>query len=225
MIKALSIVLEDGCNLHYDLDFSDQGTLRITNPVVLGKNSGWLALDFCKCPDCNLENQTSPNCPVAEVLAQYACDLADRQSFEKVKVHIIQEDNRELILRDVQLQTVVGELVRLAVFQSHCPVGRRIKSAVAKLPPFPRSQELLQALAIFFALQASLSPGKSTKSEQVKYVQSLHGVFGNLCRRLEKAGNGDAYLNGVVVLHSLSLLFSLTVPELVEAALGECRAW
>ena len=109
MIKALSIVLEDGCNLHYDLDFSDQGTLRITNPVVLGKNSGWLALDFCKCPDCNLENQTSPNCPVAEVLAQYACDLADRQSFEKVKVHIIQEDNRELILRDQPFaQMVIG---------------------------------------------------------------------------------------------------------------------
>lgn len=224
MIKALSIVLEDGRNLHYYLDFSEQGTLKMSTSLASTEGMEWLDLDFCRCAECNLDKSQFPFCPVAEVLAEYARDLADRRSFEKVKVHVIQDDNREIILRDIPLQSVVSELVRLAVFQSHCPVGRKIKPAMTKLPPFPRSQEVLQALAMFFALQETLSPG-NVREGQLKYIQTLHGVLGNLCRRLEHAGHGDAYLNGVVVLHSLSLLFSLTAPELLESAIAECRAW
>jgi hypothetical protein len=56
-------------------------------------------------------------------------------------------------------------------------------------------------------------------------MQSLHNVFGFLSKRLEQAGSGDVYVNGVVILDSLSLLFSLSAPELIQKAIDESRFW
>jgi len=224
MIQSLTIELEDGQKLRWNLDFSDQGTIRMTRPLLKDDNLDWIGLEFHKCPDCPLKPNINPVCPVAEVLAQYARDLADRCSYERVVVEIVEENNRQMILRDIPLQTVVGELVRWAVFQSGCPIGRMIKPAMTRLPPFPKNEQILQAFAVFFALQNSDDPNQ-LKKEQAAFMHSLHEVFGHLSKRLSNVGMGDAYLNGVVIVDSLSLLFSLSAPEMVENAVTECRFW
>ncbi len=223
MIQVLKIETEDGQILYWNLDFSDQGTIRLTSPAVFEKLP-WIKLGFNKCPSCTLNEKASPVCPVAEVLAQYARDLADRLSYERVKVFITEENNRHIILEQVPLQTVVGELVRWAVFQSGCPIGRKVKPAMTRLPPFPTNDKILQALAIFFALQNRDADGR-VEAEQNEFMNSLHEVFGCLAKRLQHVGTGDAYLNGVVIVDSLSLLFSLSAPELVKNAVSECRFW
>lgn len=222
-MKALTIVLDNGQALNWEFDFSDHGTLQMRNFLFVVRLA-WVRLDFFKCPGCTLEKSANPTCPVAMVLAQYARDLADRKSFEDVRVFVDEDDGRQIILEKVALQTVVGELVRLAVFQSACPVGRRVKPTMARLHPFPTNKETLQALAVFFALRSRGGNG-ALDPEQVQFMKSLHEVFGCLCKRLETAGKGDVYLNAVVVMHSLSLLFSLSAPELIENAIAECRSW
>jgi len=226
VVKTLTIVLDNGRALNWNLDFSEHGTLQMSTFAFCSKLP-WVALDFCKCPTCTLDKETNPTCPVAEVLAKYARDFSDRKSFERVKVHIVEEDGRHIILRDVPLQNVVGELVRLAVYQSGCPVGRKIKPAMTRLHLFPTNNEILQALALYFAFQSrgtSKAP-EDLDEEQSKFMQSLHDVFGCLSKRLENAGKGDVYLNAVVIMHSLSLLFSLSAPELIKNAISESRFW
>jgi len=223
MITGLTIELEDGSSQHWNLDFSEQGTIRMTNPVVLSRME-WIKLDFHKCPGCSLNDRLCISCPVAEVLAQYARDLADHLSYERVKVRITEDNRREMILQDIALQTVVGELVRWAVFQSGCPIGRKIKPAMTRLPPFPSNDQILQAIAIFFALQNPDDSGEM-REEQITFMNSLHELFGCLSKRLENVGLGDACLNGVVIVDSLSMLFSLSAPELVQDAISECRFW
>jgi len=223
VVRTLTIILDSGKTLHWNLDFSDHGTLQMSSMVFCSKLP-WIRLEFCQCPACTLDPETNPTCPVAEVLAQYARDLSDRTSYERVKVHIIEEDGRHVILKEVPLQNVVGELVRLAVYQAGCPVGRMIKPAMIRLPAFPSNQEILQALALFFALQ---SKGKADDldAEQDRFMTSLHDVFGFLSKRLEHAGKGDVYLNAVVIMHSLSMLFSLSAPELISKAISEFEFW
>ncbi len=223
MVRTLTIILDDGQTLHWDLDFSDHGTLRMGS-FAFTSRLPWIRLGFCQCPACTLDEQTNATCPVAEVLAQYARDLADRTSFERVKVHVIEEDSRHIILKEVPLQNVVGELVRLAVYQSGCPVGRKIKMAMTRLPAFPSNNEILQALALFFALQ-SKGTQEELDDEQDEFMNSLHEVFGCLSKRLEHAGKGDVYLNAVVIMHSLSMLFSLSAPELIRTAIQEFKFW
>lgn len=226
VLRTLTIVLDNGRTLHWNLDFSDHGTLQMSS-FIFSTSLPWISLDFHKCPACTLDRRTNPTCPVAEVLAQYAKDLADRTSFERVKVHVVDEEGRHIMLRDVPLQNVVGELVRLAAFQAGCPVGRKIKPAMTRLAPFPKNNEILQALALFFALQYrdEDSTSSSLHEGQVAFMHSLHEVFGCLSKRLENAGRGDVYLNAVVIMHSLSMLFSLSAPELIQDAISEARFW
>ena len=56
-------------------------------------------------------------------------------------------------------------------------------------------------------------------------MNSLHDVFGCLSKRLEEAGKGDVYLNALVIMHSLSLLFSLSAPTLIQTAIAESKFW
>ena len=223
MLRTLTIVLDDGHTLNWNLDFSEQGTLQMNNSMFMS-NLAWVGLDFCKCPGCTLSVETNPICPVAEVLAQYAMDLADRTSFELVTVHIIESDGRHIILKGVPLQNVVGELVRLAVFQAGCPIGRMVKPAMTRLALFPKNKEILQALALFFALEPT-SASQGAGVEETEVMESLHELFGCLSKRLEHVGSGDVYLNAVVIMASLSLLFSLSTPELLKTAIEEARFW
>lgn len=223
MVLSLTVVLEDGHALNWDFDFSENGTLRLTNFLAIVRLP-WVRLDFWKCPACTLDRKNTPMCPVAMVLAQYALDLADRKSIEQVKVYITESADRKTTIESVPLQKVAGELVRLAVFQSQCPVGRKVKPAMASLHTFPASQEILRAFALFFALR-STGRDVGEDPEQVQFMHSLHEVFGYLSKRLENAGKGDVYLNAVVILHSLSTLFSLSAPELIQNAIAECRSW
>ncbi len=226
MIQALTILLPDGQSLSWSLDFSGQGTLRLSREAK-SQFPKWTRLSFFQCPECELSADTHPTCPVAEVLARFARDIGDRNSVERVNVLVEEDDRREIRIRGVPLQQVVGELVRLAVFQSGCPIGRKLKPAMARLRPFPTRDEIVQAFAIFFALQqCGRTAGRAEAAERQRdFMQSLHNVFGFLSKRLEQAGRGDAYINGIVIIDSLSLLFSLSAPELVRKAIEESRFW
>jgi hypothetical protein len=215
MIKAITIRLSDGRQLMWDFDFSLQGTMRMTN-VFPTAQLDWIRLEHCQCPDCVLKPDEFPTCPVAEVLASYARDLANRKSYEKVSVDVYQDNAPKLTINNIPLQNVVRELVRLAVFQYECPVGRKVKPVMTALPPFPSNEEILHAFALAFAPQAEASHGELNQ-EQMHFLEQLHDVFGNLSVRLEHVGQGDAHLNGVVILHSLAVLFTLSAPELIRA--------
>jgi len=187
----------------------------------------WTQLEVFKCPACTLSKEETLFCPVAAVLSEFGHDLANRNSFETVRVSVEEEDGREQVFRAVPLQQVVGELVRLAVFQSACPIGRRIKPAMVRLRPFPTQEEILKAFAIFFALrrESGVSSGENG-DHQSAFMASLHEVFDCLSKRLEHAGGtGDAYLNGLVIIDSLSLLFSVTAPDRIQECIAECRYW
>jgi hypothetical protein len=214
VIKAITLIFPDGRQLNWDFDFSLQGTMRLGNMFLAGVPD-WVKLEFCQCPACTLDPEVSPTCPVAEVLAQYAYELANRKSFEQVRVEIYQKDAGKLELNDIALQTIVGELVRLGVFQYQCPVGRKVKPAMTKLPPFPSNEQILQAFAEGFAEHHEVD-STELDDEGNELLDAIHDLFGNLSNRLDEVGEGDAHLNGVVILHSLSVLFSLSAPELIQ---------
>ncbi len=213
MIQAIRIHLNDGDTMNWDFSFSDHGTMRLTNVYVQGGIPEWIKLENFQCPACTLDPQENPTCPVAEVMAKYAFDLADRKSFEMVDVEIFQTDGTSFTLHEIPLQRVVGELVRLGAFQYECPVGRKVKEPMTGLPPFPNNEEIIDAFTRAFAEHAA---NGELEADEMELLEQLHDLFGNLSIRLDQIGRGDAHLNGVVILHSLSVLFSLSAPELVH---------
>ncbi len=212
MIESIRIHLADGDTMRWDFSFSEQGTMRLSNLHMHGVPE-WIRLENFQCPACTLKPEESPTCPVAEVMAKYAADLADHKSFEKVEVEIRKTDGESFTLHDIPLQRVVGELVRLGAFQYECPIGRKVKQPMTELPPFPTNEEVLDAFTRAFAGHTS---NGELEAHEIEMIEDLHDLFGNLSIRLDQIGRGDAHLNGVVLLHSLSVLFSLSAPDLIR---------
>lgn len=213
MITAIGLYLSDGTERHWDFDFSLGGTMRV-NRMSVTQIPRWMRLEYCQCPACTLDTAEHPLCPVAEVLGKYAFDLANYRSYEIVNVDVFDEKGERTRLESIPLQTVVSELVRLAVFQYECPIGRLVKPAMSALPPFPSNDEILSAFALAFEPEIGTNTVSLNEDQQV-YLEALHDLFGNLSVRLEHLGQGDAHLNGVVILHSLAVLFTLSAPDLI----------
>lgn len=221
VVRALTLFFDDGSSLRWNMDFSERGTLRVAVTERMC-DLIWVQLPFCQCECCPLDVVSSPTCPVAEVLFAHAMDIADRKSTEEVLVHILEHDGRRTILEDVPLQNVVGELVRLAVFQAGCPIGRRLKPLMSRLRPFPRDKDVLDAFAFQFAFSERQAWGNGDEQlEHEEIMQRLHTVFGALSRRFERIGQGDVCVNAVVVVQSLSVLFSLSAPKLIRRVMSE----
>ena len=208
--------------LIWDFDFT------VTRSVWLDsskrKEEEWTALENEKCPSCTLDSAAEPQCPVAVILASYAKELFNRHSTDLVTVRAWSASGRLLVLTGIQLQEVTGELVRLAVFQSGCPIGRKMRRAVEFLPPFPDDKEVAKSFALHLALEdrkhkrSLFDFGKNTI---VKDLDELTSLFECLSRRIRPITLGDAQVNGVLIYHSLAMMMAISLPDQIQSAMKE----
>jgi hypothetical protein len=228
MIKRIEIHFDEDPEakpLLLDFDFSITNTMYIDDvPEELVK-ADWVQLENNKCSQCTLKKENHQACPVAVNLGKYAHELFDRLSTDTVSIQLWEESGRHLQLANIPLQDVTGELVRLAVFQSECPIGRRVKKALEFVPPFPTDGEITRAFALFFAMQQLQQKGRDVTQEQILYLNSMHDLFENLSRRVRAITRGDAGVNGVMIYHSLMMLVSLSLPEHLEKIMKEYTNW
>jgi hypothetical protein len=230
MIKRIEINFDenpDEASLVLNFDFSNTNTMYIDDFDDEIQKEDWLQLQTHKCSQCTLKKADHPLCPVAKNLSKYARELFHRQSTDTVSIELLENSGRHLQLSNIPLQDVTGELVRMAVFQSECPIGRRVKKALEFVPPFPTDQETTRAFALFFAMQQLQGEGKNedVTKEQIIYLDSLHELFENLSRRVRVITRGDAGVNGVMIYHSLMMLVSLSLPENLEKIMKEYTHW
>ena len=231
MIKRIEIHFDedpDAEALVLDFDFSITNTMYVEDVDEALMKENWVQLETHKCSQCTLAKAEHPLCPVAKNLGKYAKELFHRHSTDTVSIQLWEDSGRHLQLSNIPLQDVTGELVRMAVFQSECPIGRRVKKALEFVPPFPTDQETTRAFALFFAMQQLQQEGQSSDDvtkEQIIYLDSLHELFENLSRRVRAITRGDAGVNGVMIYHSLMMLVSLSLPENLEKIMKEYTNW
>ena len=222
-IQKITLRFVDGHVINYDFKFSARGTIQHSSLRQLLEME-WVELDYHKCTHCSLESGPYATCPVATTLAQYTVELADFDSFEKVEVEVDESDGRVVTFVDMPLQEVVGELVRLAVFQSACPIGSTMKPIMKLIRPFPTHDEMLQSIATFFTIHGLSEDDELTEVQQ-QLLEKLRDLFQHLVERLKSYGSGDAHLNGVVVMDTLSLMFDLSGSDLIKKTINEFRSW
>ena len=231
MVKRIEIRFDEDPEsqpLVLDFDFSSTNTMYLDDYAQESEIEEWVKLETYKCSQCTLKSAEHPCCPVAHNIAHYARELFHRYSTDTVSIQLWEDSGRHLQLVNIPLQEVTGELVRMAVFQSECPIGRRVKKALEFVPPFPTDSETTRAFALFFAIQQlqqkDKSPTDATK-EQIIYLDSLHELFENLSRRVRAITKGDAGVNGVMIYHSIMMLVSLSLPENLKKLMDEYSNW
>ncbi len=225
MISKIEIRFDDdpqGKPLIWDFDFTVTRSVHLE--ASKRKEEEWTALENEKCPSCTLDPAVDPQCPVAVILASYAKELFNRHSTDSVTVRAWSAAGRLLVLPGIQLQEVTGELVRLAVFQSGCPIGRKMRRAVEFLPPFPDDQEITKSFALHLALEDRRHKRalfEFGKNPIVKDLNELTSLFECLSRRIRPITLGDAQVNGVLIYHSLAMMMAISLPEQIQSSLKE----
>ncbi len=190
MIENLKVILPTGKTLKYNFDYSAEGTLmfvRMSEDVIKKIN-----LNYHKCSFCTLEGGEYAICPAAEIISYYTNILSHIKSYEMIEIeYTINSAPTNLIKGQISAQMLAVEFMKIATFQSKCPIGRKIKTSVMKLPEFLGDEELLGKLENLF-------------NEDNKYLLELYiKVFENLMERFRDETETDSKMNGFVHFHTL----------------------
>ncbi|WDE98242.1 hypothetical protein PQO03_20715 [Lentisphaera profundi] len=204
----------DGEPISWGFDYTHTKSINIQQDGNDSK-ADWLKLDNHKCANCTLAQGDYPTCPAARALNSYAKNIINKKSIDKATVKVWESSGRYIEFKDRPLQDITGELVRIAVFQSACPVGRQARKIIDFIPPFPTKEEVIHAFTLFFAVQKLQNENRDDKKD-ADYLNILNDLFTNLSHRVQDFAKGDAGINGVLIYHSLTVLMSLSITKQLE---------
>lgn len=204
----------DGEPLSWSFDYTNTKSINL-DANTSDHAAEWLKLENHKCANCTLAQGDFPQCPAARALNSYAKNIINKKSIDKATVKMWESSGRYVEFKDRHLQDIIGELVRIAVFQSACPVGRQARKIIDYIPPFPTKDEVIHAFTLFFAVQ-KLQNESADHKKNADFLNILNDLFTNLSHRVQELAQGDAGINGVLIYHSLTVLMSLSITKQLE---------
>ncbi len=138
-------------SITYIIDFLDGQQLVV--PLILDKKTlalqrtsqapppAWAELEFEQCPNCPLDPDLHPWCPVAVHMSDTLTPFNDFLSYEMVNVTIETRERR--YQKQVALQDAVSSLIGIVMATSGCPVMDHLRPMVRTHLPFASSTETL----------------------------------------------------------------------------------
>lgn len=165
----------------------------------------WTELACHKCPACPLDERVHAHCPAAVALAPVADAAGHRRSTERVEVRV--QTGARTVLKHTDLQDALRSFIGLVLSTSGCPALARLRPLARHHLPFATPEETLWRVAGSFAVDAfhrGLSRADWWGELRALYEQ-LGVVNRALCQRLKERLPGDAGVNAMVTLFSLSV--------------------
>lgn len=179
---------------------------------------GWTKLNVCKCPNCPLDENEHPDCPVAAGISGVVDLFRDFHSHDRAKV-VVERTERSYQC-DASLQDIVGSLMGIYMVAAGCPILNKMRPLVETHLPFSTWQEnVFRIISIYlFAQYVRNKNGRKANWELgglVDYYRQVEQVNRSLCERLNlvRKDDGDVILNAISVLNSLANITSLLIEE------------
>jgi len=227
--QQISIEFADGTVEDLHIERKETGT---HTPTMREKPKAWTMLAFNKCPSCTFPSGL-PLCPAASSLQKTMGKLRSRRSTERVKATAVDAEGRSQTV-ECDLQTVGATLVQLAVFESACPVGYRLKPHLAGLPPFVDSMHLMRHITRKI-LEKHGGSVEASRQELAETLEPLREVFLCLVKRLRSekldasetdpddaiASINDAVPNSIIQVDAISQRFSMKADKLIAEISSE----
>lgn len=172
----------------------------------------WTRLDFHQCPNCPLNVATHPRCPVAQSLVDLVDFFKDFDSFDQVEVAV--EAKERTYSKKTSMQEAVGPLIGLHMTTTGCPILNKLRPMVLTHLPFMSTDEstyrmiTMYLLAQYFLYKRGGTPDWDLK-KMLDFFADIQQVNTSFCKRLQSIPAGDASINAVVMLNSMSDVTSL----------------
>jgi hypothetical protein len=176
----------------------------------------WTKLSHSQCPNCPLNEKTSPRCPIAANLVDLIGFFKESISYDKVKVEVTTP--ARTYSKETSLAEGISSVIGIYMVTSGCPIMDKLKPMVRTHLPFASWEETLYRmitvylLAQYFLYRAGKKPDWPLKnigkiSEQINIVNQA------FCGRLQETHLRDATLNAVVQLDCFANLTASFVAE------------
>jgi hypothetical protein len=183
----------------------------------------WTRLDFHQCPNCLLNVEKNPQCPIAAHLVGLLKIFENLLSFDIVHVDITTP--QRVTSGDTPAQKSVSSLMGLIMATSGCPHMDFFKPMARFHLPLANAEETVyRATSMYLLAQYFLQKnGKKTdmKLDGLKEIYSnIRIINESMADRLRAIAEKDVALNSLVILD----IFAQTLTLMIEDSLGEVRS-
>ncbi|MCW9023819.1 MAG: hypothetical protein OQK73_03980 [Gammaproteobacteria bacterium] len=197
----------------------DAQTLDITN-IEPSVHPDWTRLDNHQCPNCKLDPETTPYCPLATRLVNINSLFTGLLSHEEIHVTVITAERT--ISHTTTAQHAISSFMGLIIPCSGCPDTQFFKPMARFHLPLSTEQETIYRassmylLAQYFKYKEGLEPDLELDGLN-KIYSTLHEINTYCAKRLRHASSNDSAVNAVVLLD----MFAKTLPYVIEESLEE----
>ncbi|MBV6321799.1 DUF6901 family protein [Duganella violaceipulchra] len=214
-------------NVVYHFRFADGQSAR----CAVGDDAGdspadfpaWTALALQQCPNCPLQPDSTPHCPMALRLVPLVAIMGKLRSYEQVEVRV--EMAERSVAKLTTVQRGVGALMGLLVASSACPHADFLRPMAHFHLPFASEEETIYRAAStyllgqYFIARDGGVPDWELDGLKARYL-ALQTVNSAMAKRLRHAVDEDGAINGLVILD----LLAKALPYSIDDKLDDIRA-
>ncbi|MBN4080226.1 hypothetical protein JYT31_01040 [Beggiatoa alba] len=199
----------------------DPDSLEIISPKP-DELPDWTRLEFHQCPNCKLNKEESPYCPLAVQLAEINENFNDLVSYEEIQVEVITAERH--YSKNTQAQQAISSLMGLIIPCSGCPETRYFRPMARFHLPFSSEQETIyRAASMYLLAQYFTKKSGQVADLELKGLDKIYDAFHeiNTCcaGRLRDSSSKDSTVNAVVLLD----IFTKTLSYVIEDSLEDIQ--
>ena len=198
--------VESGAEHRFDID--------LDRPAADGALPDWTLLEKDKCPNCPLPDKPGARCPAAADLATVVAKFSALASIENVSVRVVRSEFE--VHKKTDSQTALSALMGLILATSGCPILNRMRPLAHMHLPFPEETEVVYRLVSMHVLECFLAGVKPDLGKLEKFFADVETLNHAFAKRIKRAVQRDAGINALVMLHSRSLMASLSIEDNLE---------
>ena len=180
----------------------------------------WAKLEYHQCECCPLEAIEHPYCPIAVNIANIVEEFKDSVSYDDCLVSCTTPER--IYLKKTSVMEGISSILGIIMATSNCPIMDFFKPMARFHLPFFTSDETTVRVTSMFLLRQYLEYGNDSadninlnKLEQ--HYNKVNKVNEGIFKRISSLGSKDADKNAIIMLHSLSQIFSLEIHYSLES--------
>jgi len=210
-------IFNDGQRLAVNINL-DNKTLKYMPDEKELRPSSWTKLEHFKCTNCPLNNDESPECPLALNLSAVVPRFSDMLSFDNV--HVIVETEDRTYSKDTTLQSALSAMLGIFMVTSDCPNMSSLRPMVRFHLPFASVEETVFRSTSTYLLGQYFNHKNGVEADwELEKLQSnykkVQVVNHGMAKRMRSIVDKDANLNALVVLD----VFAKELPYSIEKSL------
>jgi hypothetical protein len=225
-------------HIKYVFEFSDGKILEVPlalepSTLRLQRDSAnppeWTYLDFEQCPNCPLDSDKHPRCPIAVNISDTLMVFNDFLSYEVVNVRI--ETAERIFQKQVALQDALSSLIGVIMATSGCPVMDHLRPMVRTHLPFAsKNESVYRVISMYLMAQYFRSKRGMSSDWELDKLKSLYEDIGIVnhafSKRMFAQYAKDANINALVILRYVAELLTGTLENNnLESLEGMFEAW